>query len=96
MSTPENARAGIQALLNQIPDSMHVSITAIDSLSEIMRSTRGDDGNVSVEELQKFANGIFAVLLTSVVELENRLERVAGRDGVPSGFIGNILSEFRA
>ncbi|QIV83044.1 hypothetical protein [Mycolicibacterium frederiksbergense] len=95
MSTPDDARAGFQALLNQIPDTMPVSYTAIDSLTEIMRSTRGDDGNVSVEEVQKFANGVLAMLLTSVVELENRMERIDGRAGVPPGFIGNILSEFR-
>ncbi|MAS06199.1 MAG: hypothetical protein CL534_16165 [Ahrensia sp.] len=96
MSDPDNVRAGFRTLLNQLPETMPLSYAVIDELGVNLESVRGDSGSVDPELIQKFANRIAGLLLASVVQLENRIEKLEGRQGVPDGFIGAVLSEFRA
>lgn len=94
MGTTDDVRAGLRAVLNQIPDTMLATQVVVEELATL-GSVRGDDGEVSVEKVREFTAKVAAVLVSSVFALDNRLERMEGRPGLPEGFIGQILSEFR-
>ncbi|RFZ08121.1 hypothetical protein MML61_10230 [Mycobacterium marinum] len=93
MMTPDDARTGIQAILNQIPTTMEASRTVVYNLGA-MGSLIGDDQRISVEKLQQAVSRWAATTIACTVSLENRIERLEGRPGVPDETIDAIMSEF--
>lgn len=93
MLTPDDARVGIRAMLNQIPATMEASHAVLYNLSAI-GSIAEKDGSISVEKLQQVVQGLMATTIACIVSLENRVERAAGRPGVPDETLNAILSEF--
>jgi hypothetical protein len=57
-------------------------------------SVRDDEGDISVEKLQQFTAKWVAMFAGCIVSLENRIERMQGRAGIPDDSLGRILSEF--
>lgn len=95
MTTPDDARAMFSTMVNQIPPTMTGTVAVLSNTAGL-GSVRGADGQIDLEELTKLINGVRATLLFSVVEVENRLEKLEGRPGISDGVLESIMIEFGA
>lgn len=93
MSTPDEVRDMLAVLLNQIPPTM-LATQAVLTGNAGLGSIRSEGGEVVLEDLAKLVNGLRATLLVSVIEIDNRLERLEGRPGISDGLLDHILGEF--
>ena len=83
-----------QAMLNQIPDTMPLSQIVLTSLAGLT-SVKGEDGDISLEKLQRAQAKQNSLFSNCVLILENRVERLEGRPGIPDDLLEAIMSEFR-
>lgn len=93
MPTPDDVRGSIAAMLNQIPDTMVASHGVLWTMAN-MGSVRGEDGEICLEEVAQLVNKLAATLVVTVIELDNRIERLAGRPGISDDMMLAIQSEF--
>lgn len=91
--TPEDAAAMFRAMLNQIPDTMLATQLVLANLATL-KSVKGEDGEISLKELHEMLVVQKAVFAQCLVILENRLERLDGRPGVPDDALLAMMSEF--
>ncbi|GJN97843.1 hypothetical protein NJB1907f44_21600 [Mycobacterium marinum] len=93
MMTPDDARTGIQAMLNQIPPTMEASHAVLNNLGSLGSVVEEDQG-ISIEKLQQVVSKWVATTIACIISLENRIERAAGRPGVPEDTLDAIITEF--
>lgn len=92
--TPDEAREMFSAMLNQIPDTMPSSQAAFErflTLSPVCE----DDVKHRLDQLHSIVTEWVAVLTVNTIALENRIERLEGRPGIPDESLDAIMSEFR-
>jgi hypothetical protein len=75
----------LDALLNQIPGTMPVTRDVI------VAALADGEGNRGVEKIAK----VVTALIEGLVTVENRLERLEGRPGIPAELFKAVMSEFR-
>lgn len=93
MATPEDIRAGIQALLNQVPDSMGATQAMLVGFNRV-RSVKGEDGEISVEKLHQLLMQTMAVFSYCILQLDNKVDKLADGTGITDGLLDSILAEF--
>lgn len=93
MSNVDDARNAIRALLNQVPDTMEATQSALHLLSAIGAATE-DDGDISPEKLLKTVSKLAMTLTACVVSIEQRLEEADGRPGLRETSWDAIFTEF--
>jgi hypothetical protein len=91
MTTPDDARNALRAMLNQIPDTMAASHIVLNELAAL-GSVRGDDGDISVEKLHKIVGRWMAAMTACITTLENRVQRLEGRPGIGDDMIDSCRS----
>jgi hypothetical protein len=96
MTTPDEARAMFEAMLNQIPDTMLVSQLVLTNLATLssVREPQSAGGEISLEKLHAMLGAQKAVFANCLIILENRLERLEGRPGIPDDRLEAIMTEF--
>lgn len=82
----EDARSAASAMLNRIPATMEASRTAVAFFRDV---TTGDHGRLDDQSLK-----LMALVIVSVLTLENRLEALDGRPGVPLEPLVQLMGEF--
>ncbi|TDK87554.1 hypothetical protein EUA02_26885 [Mycobacterium paragordonae] len=98
--TPDDARGMFSAWFNQIPDTM-VASQAILQRFLALRPVGGDDGDQGGKEVDRFLSlhklvtEWIATTAVNTITLENRIERLEGRPGIPDDSLDAIMSEFR-
>jgi hypothetical protein len=96
MTTPDDARAMFRAMLNQTPDTMVVSQLVLTNWATLGSvAAEGDDGEISRKKLHEMLMVQKTVFAYCLILLENRLERLDGRLGIPDDRLALIMSEFR-
>ena len=93
MPTPDDARAGLRAVLNQVPPTMEATRIVLQHLASLT-SVLSDEGEISIEKLHELIARWAATVTGCVIVLENKIERQGGRPGLPDDAMGRILSEF--
>jgi hypothetical protein len=93
MTTPDDARAAIRAILNQVPPTMEATQIVLNHLAAL-GSIRGDEGDISPEKLHQFTAEWAVTFMECIITLENRIERLQGGRGIPDGLLGDLMSEF--
>ncbi|EFG75280.1 hypothetical protein HMPREF0591_4843 [Mycobacterium parascrofulaceum ATCC BAA-614] len=91
--TPDEARDGIRALTNHVPETMPATHGVL-NLFAALRPVAEDDGETSLEKLSQNIETLAATLTVCVITLENRLEQLAGRPGLPESTLDAIMGEF--
>ncbi|UXA09641.1 hypothetical protein KXD96_28195 (plasmid) [Mycobacterium sp. SMC-2] len=91
--TPDEARQGMRALLNHVPETMPATHSVL-YLLESLRSVRGDEGDISIEKLHQVVSKFAATFSICVQTLENRIERLEGRPGINDSTWEAIMVEF--
>jgi hypothetical protein len=94
--TPDDARAMYRAILNQIPETMLVSQLVFTNLATLgsVREPENAGGGISLEALHQMVMKQKAVFSYCFIILENRIERLEGRPGIPDNRLEAIMSEF--
>jgi hypothetical protein len=97
MTTPDDARAMYRAMLNQIPETMLASQLVLTNLATLgsVREPESAGGDISLQALHQMLVKQKAVFSLCLIILENRLERLEGRPGIPDDRLQAIMSEFR-
>lgn len=90
---PDDARQGVRSLLNHVPETMPATHSTLQTLASLS-SVRGDDGEISVEKLHQVVSKFAATFSVCIITLENRIERLEGRPGLPDSTWEGILGEF--
>jgi hypothetical protein len=93
MTTPDDARNAFRVMINQIPTTMSLSrviLTEVINLS----SVKGQDGEVSAEKVHLMTTRFLSVFANAIIHLENRVEVLDGRPGIPDDRLSTIMSEF--
>jgi hypothetical protein len=85
MVTPDDARNSMAAAINQVPAAMEATRHALGAVTSFRRTASDPDHQV----LQ-----LLGVLVVCVAQLDNRIERLEGRTGVPLEQLVNLLREF--
>lgn len=85
---PDDARNAVNAVINQIPASMEATRTALEFLASITHGSMGKPNNEALK--------VFSVLTSCVLQLDNRIERLEGRPGVPPEQLVSLFQEFDA
>jgi hypothetical protein len=93
MPTPDDVRAAYRAMLNHVPTTM-VSSHAVLSMISSLGSVKGDDGEISVEKLHQLVGKLAATVSVCILTLDNQVERLEGRPGIPDDRLEAIMSEF--
>jgi hypothetical protein len=93
VTTPDDVRAAYAAMINQIPPTMESSIGVLSMLSSL-GPVKGADGQISVEKLQAIMARVAATLTFCVLTLDNKVERLEGRPGIPDDSLEAIRREF--
>lgn len=91
--TPRDTHGAIRALLNQVPQTM-TATAAVLVLLDQMQPAGGVDGVPSLQELHQVVGKVAASLVICATTLENAIERLQGRPGIPEGRFNAIVSEF--
>jgi hypothetical protein len=94
VTTPDDARAGLRAILNQIPATMEASQVMLSALAGIL-SVKGEDGDISLDKLRQLYAKLAATVTLCVVTIDNRIARLEGRQGLTDSTWEGIMSEFR-
>ncbi|WP_273734736.1 hypothetical protein [Mycolicibacterium septicum] len=88
LDSPDDARNAANAVLNQIPATMDATRTALEFFTDV---TAGRMGKLDDQALR-----LMAVLIDCVLRLDNRLEALEGRPGVPKEKLEQLFREFGA
>jgi hypothetical protein len=94
VTTPDDARAGLRAILNQIPATMEASQVMLSALAGIL-PVKGEDGDISLDTLRQLYAKLAATVTLCVVTIDNRIARLEGRQGLTDSTWEGIMSEFR-
>lgn len=94
MSNPEEVGAMFRAMLNQIPDTMPSSQAVFERFLALS-PVREDDVKQRLDQLHGIVTEWVSVLAVNTIALENRIERLEGRPGIPEDSLDAIMSEFR-
>jgi hypothetical protein len=103
VTTPEDdARAGFDALANKIPLTMEASIVALHQFVEVSSAMKRagfsrdpvEENAMAFQNLFETVSAWMRVTLDCIITLDNRIERLEGRPGLPDGAITRIMSEF--
>ncbi len=91
----EDARMMFKSLANQIPDTMQVTQSILMAFADL-KSVRpkGSPDDISVEALHDLVALQLAVFGNALITIDNRLEKLEGRPGVPDDRLDAIMSEF--
>lgn len=96
MSNPDDVRAMFRILLNQIPDTMTVTHSALELFASLESvRPKGAVEDIDIEALHQLVAKLQSTTCISLIELENRVERLSGRDGISDDLLGAVMSEFR-
>jgi hypothetical protein len=93
MPTPDEVRAAYRAMLNQVPTTMVPTHTMLSMIGS-MGSVKGDDGEINVEKLRQLVTKLAATVSECILILDNQVERLEGRPGIPDDSLQAIMSEF--
>jgi hypothetical protein len=94
MTTPDDARAGIRALLNHVPATMAATRTALAVLAAVRTDAEDDKVEVSLKDLRQLVSKFAATFTACIVTLENEIEALNGRPGLPDSTWDAIMGEF--
>lgn len=81
------------AMLNQIPDTMEVTQLVLGNMANL-NSVVDSDGEINMMTLHQMMARQKAVFGYCLMLLENRMERLEGREGIPDDRLEAIMSEF--
>lgn len=90
----DNGSPGIRALMNQIPPTMETSLVVLNQLATTS-GVAGADQQLTLENLNEVVVNLKALLADCVITLDNKIEQLAGRPGIPDGLVSAIMSEFQ-
>jgi hypothetical protein len=97
VTTPDDIRAGYRAMLNQIPATMVATQGILMNLATLGSvRPKGSSTDISTKALHKMLVEQKAVFSVCIMGLENRIERLEGRPGIPDDRLEAIMSEFRS
>ncbi|MCV7101542.1 hypothetical protein [Mycobacterium palustre] len=89
----DDGSPGIRALINQIPHTMLASHVILNQLASTS-GVAGEDQQLTLENLNAVVVNLKALLADCVITLDDKIEKLAGRPGIPDGLIAAVLSEF--
>jgi hypothetical protein len=94
MTTPDDAIAGMRAILNHIPANMVATRTALAEFAALRTDAEDDKVEVSLKELRQLVSKFAATFTICIVTLENEIEALHGRPGLPDSTWFAIMGEF--
>jgi hypothetical protein len=90
-NTADDFRDASRSLLNQVPETMPASRSTLHLFSSISATRESTS-----EKVNQYLASLTATFGVCIIELENRLEQLEGRPGLPDSTWQAIISEFRS
>ena len=87
MSDSEDARNSMRAAINQLPETMDATRQAFTLVGNLNRNMNRHDPH---DEVMR----VLSVLAVCLFTVENRLEKLEGRAGIPAENLVNLMREF--
>jgi hypothetical protein len=84
MPSAEDGRNSMAAAINQVPSMMEATRHALANVASLRRTGKPED----------LASQLMGVLVICVAQLDNRIERLEGREGVQLEQLVSLLREF--